>query len=79
MTPDDFRAAAHAAADLVSDYLDGLPARPVWQPMDGTARAALLDAPSRPGAPRSPSCSPPSSGTSCRTRWATATRVSSAG
>ncbi|WP_395293093.1 pyridoxal phosphate-dependent decarboxylase family protein [Kitasatospora hibisci] len=44
-TPDDFRAAAHAAADLVSDYLDGLPARPVWQPMDEAARAALLDAP----------------------------------
>ncbi|MFI6157228.1 pyridoxal phosphate-dependent decarboxylase family protein [Kitasatospora sp. NPDC051170] len=41
----DFRAAAHTAADLVSDYLAELPARPVWQPMDAAARAALLDAP----------------------------------
>lgn len=42
---DDFRGAAHAAADLVADYLAELPARPVWQPMDDTARQALLDAP----------------------------------
>ncbi|MFJ9694349.1 pyridoxal phosphate-dependent decarboxylase family protein [Kitasatospora sp. NPDC101183] len=41
----DFRAAAHTAADLVSDYLAELPGRPVWQPMDEAARAALLDAP----------------------------------
>ncbi|WP_031069524.1 pyridoxal phosphate-dependent decarboxylase family protein [Streptomyces sp. NRRL WC-3742] len=41
----DFRAAAHTAADLVSDYLAELPDRPVWQPMAGAARAALLDAP----------------------------------
>ncbi|MFI8084937.1 pyridoxal phosphate-dependent decarboxylase family protein [Kitasatospora sp. NPDC086009] len=45
MTSEDFRAAAHAAADLVSDYLADLPARPVWQPMDDSARQALLDAP----------------------------------
>ena len=43
--PDDFRAAAHTAADLVSDYLDGLPDRPVWQPMEPGAREALLEAP----------------------------------
>ncbi|MEV7023140.1 pyridoxal-dependent decarboxylase [Kitasatospora sp. NPDC093558] len=41
----DFRAAAHATADLVSDYLADLPERPVWQPMDDAARSALLDAP----------------------------------
>ncbi|MEE1788812.1 pyridoxal-dependent decarboxylase [Streptomyces sp. SP17BM10] len=41
----DFRGAAHATADLVSDYLAGLPDRPVWQPMDDAARSALLDAP----------------------------------
>ncbi|MFF4927211.1 pyridoxal phosphate-dependent decarboxylase family protein [Kitasatospora sp. NPDC001261] len=41
----DFRRAAHATADLVSDYLADLPGRPVWQPMDETARRALLDAP----------------------------------
>ncbi|MEV7926610.1 MULTISPECIES: pyridoxal-dependent decarboxylase [unclassified Kitasatospora] len=45
MTAEDFRAAAHTAADLVSDYLAELPGRPVWQPMDDTARRALLDAP----------------------------------
>ncbi|MGA5821298.1 pyridoxal phosphate-dependent decarboxylase family protein [Kitasatospora sp. NPDC094028] len=45
MTTEDFRASAHAAADLVSGYLAELPARPVWQPMDEAARAALLDAP----------------------------------
>ncbi len=42
---DDFRQAAHATAELVSDYLDALPARPVWQPMDPADRKALLDAP----------------------------------
>ncbi|MFJ9948635.1 pyridoxal phosphate-dependent decarboxylase family protein [Kitasatospora sp. NPDC091207] len=45
MTSEDFRAAAHAAADLVSDYLAELPGRPVWQPMDDAARLSLLDAP----------------------------------
>ncbi|MGV9267500.1 pyridoxal phosphate-dependent decarboxylase family protein [Kitasatospora sp. NPDC003701] len=45
MTSDDFRAAAHAAADLVGDYLAELPDRPVWQPMDDAARQTLLDAP----------------------------------
>ncbi|MFE6869445.1 pyridoxal phosphate-dependent decarboxylase family protein [Kitasatospora sp. NPDC057692] len=42
---DDFRAAAHAAADLAADHLAGLAARPVWQPMDDAARRTLLDAP----------------------------------
>ncbi|GAA0659083.1 aspartate aminotransferase family protein [Kitasatospora atroaurantiaca] len=42
---DDFRTAARAAAELVSDYLDALPGRPVWQPMDPAARQALLTAP----------------------------------
>ncbi len=45
VSPDDFRAAAHSAADLVSDYLAGLSDRPVWQPMDPADRQALLDAP----------------------------------
>ncbi|MFD8702419.1 pyridoxal phosphate-dependent decarboxylase family protein [Kitasatospora sp. NPDC059648] len=45
MTTEDFRSAAHATADLVSDYLTELPARPVWQPMGDAARQALLDAP----------------------------------
>ncbi|MFJ5228843.1 pyridoxal phosphate-dependent decarboxylase family protein [Kitasatospora sp. NPDC088391] len=40
---DDFRSAALAAAELVADYLDGLPGRPVWEPMDPAARSALLD------------------------------------
>ncbi|MER8185864.1 pyridoxal-dependent decarboxylase [Kitasatospora sp. NPDC094015] len=40
---DDFRDAALAAAELVSDYLDELPGRPVWQPMDPADRKALLE------------------------------------
>ncbi|MFI6444615.1 pyridoxal phosphate-dependent decarboxylase family protein [Kitasatospora sp. NPDC050543] len=44
-TAGEFRAAAHAAADLVSDYLHALPTRPVWQPMAPAARQELLDAP----------------------------------
>ncbi|MEV4560206.1 pyridoxal-dependent decarboxylase [Kitasatospora sp. NPDC049285] len=40
---DDFRSAAQAAAELVADYLTGLPSRPVWQPMDPAERTALLD------------------------------------
>ncbi|MFE2107300.1 pyridoxal phosphate-dependent decarboxylase family protein [Kitasatospora sp. NPDC059463] len=42
---DDFRAAAHTAADLAADHLAGLAARPVWRPMDEDARRTLLDAP----------------------------------
>ncbi|PBC71205.1 glutamate/tyrosine decarboxylase-like PLP-dependent enzyme [Streptomyces sp. TLI_235] len=45
MTSEDFRSAAHAAADLVADYLEGLPGRPVWQPMADADRQALLDLP----------------------------------
>ncbi|MCC9308870.1 pyridoxal-dependent decarboxylase [Kitasatospora sp. RB6PN24] len=44
----DFRTAARAAAELVSDYLAAVPAGPVWQPMDPAARQALLDAPLPP-------------------------------
>ncbi|GGQ64109.1 pyridoxal phosphate-dependent decarboxylase family protein [Kitasatospora griseola] len=40
---DDFRSAAQAAAQLVADYLDALPSRPVWQPMDPAERSALLE------------------------------------
>ncbi|MFJ1705501.1 pyridoxal phosphate-dependent decarboxylase family protein [Kitasatospora sp. NPDC088346] len=40
---DDFRSAAQSAAELVSDYLDGLPGRPVWQPMDPADRKDLLE------------------------------------
>ncbi|WP_441248554.1 pyridoxal phosphate-dependent decarboxylase family protein [Kitasatospora sp. McL0602] len=41
----DFRTAARATADLVADYLDAVPDRPVWQPMDPAEREALLAAP----------------------------------
>lgn len=44
-TADDFRTSARAAAELVSDYLDAVPGRPVWQPMDAADRQALLDLP----------------------------------
>ncbi|GAA1957708.1 pyridoxal phosphate-dependent decarboxylase family protein [Kitasatospora viridis] len=40
-----FREAAHATAELVSDYLAGVAGSPVWQPMDPAARQALLDLP----------------------------------
>ncbi|MEZ0066277.1 aromatic-L-amino-acid decarboxylase [Streptacidiphilus sp. MAP12-20] len=41
----DFRSAAHEAADLLADYLDGLPARAVWTPMPADAREGLLGLP----------------------------------
>ncbi|WP_051943157.1 pyridoxal phosphate-dependent decarboxylase family protein [Streptacidiphilus rugosus] len=41
----DFRSAARQAADLIADYLDGLPDRPVWTPMSAEAREALLELP----------------------------------
>jgi len=40
-----FREAAAAAAELVADYLEGVPAGPVWQPMTAEQRSALLDQP----------------------------------
>ncbi|GAA2794401.1 aspartate aminotransferase family protein [Kitasatospora paracochleata] len=40
---DDFRTAARATAELVSDYLAELPGRPVWQPMDPAERQSLLE------------------------------------
>ncbi|KJS51048.1 hypothetical protein VM98_39290, partial [Streptomyces rubellomurinus subsp. indigoferus] len=45
MTAEDLRTSAHAAAELVTDYLAELPARPLWQPMDDAARTALLNCP----------------------------------
>lgn len=42
---DAFRTAAHRAADLLADYLGGLPERPVWQPMPKDAREHLLTLP----------------------------------
>ncbi|MFF4648508.1 pyridoxal phosphate-dependent decarboxylase family protein [Streptomyces sp. NPDC001380] len=42
---EDFRAAAHTAADLVADYLGAVADRPVWQPVDEAARERLLGAP----------------------------------
>ncbi|MGA5702638.1 pyridoxal phosphate-dependent decarboxylase family protein [Peterkaempfera bronchialis] len=42
---EDFRAAAHATADLVADYLGGVAERPVWQPTGEAARERLLTAP----------------------------------
>ncbi|GAA5019580.1 aspartate aminotransferase family protein [Kitasatospora paranensis] len=45
MPDEDFRTAARATADLVADYLDALPERPVWQPMAEADRRALLDLP----------------------------------
>ncbi|MEZ0092941.1 aspartate aminotransferase family protein [Streptacidiphilus sp. EB129] len=41
----DFRAAGHAAVDLLADYLGGLAEGPVWQAMDPAARERLLGLP----------------------------------
>lgn len=41
----DFRAAGHAAVDLLADYLGKLPDGPVWQAMDPAAREHLLGLP----------------------------------
>ncbi|MEY9876670.1 aromatic-L-amino-acid decarboxylase [Streptacidiphilus sp. MAP12-33] len=41
----DFRAAAHDVADMIADYLDGMPARDVWTPMPADVRNALLERP----------------------------------
>lgn len=41
----DFRAAGHAAVDLLADYLGGLAEQPVWQAMDPAARDRLLGLP----------------------------------
>ncbi|WP_377267310.1 pyridoxal phosphate-dependent decarboxylase family protein [Peterkaempfera sp. SMS 1(5)a] len=42
---EDFRAAAHTAAELVADYLGAVASGPVWQPTDDTGRERLLSAP----------------------------------
>lgn len=42
---EDFRSAAHSAADLVADYLGAVADSPVWQPTDDAARERLLGAP----------------------------------
>lgn len=42
---DDFRGVAHAMADLVSGYLDAVPDRPVWRPMEAEERRGLLELP----------------------------------
>ena len=42
---EEFRRAGHALIDAVAEYLDGLPGRPVWQPLPDGLRAALLELP----------------------------------
>ena len=41
----EFRAAAHQAVDLMADWLESMPARPVYQPVPPALRTALLDQP----------------------------------
>ena len=41
----EFRAAAHQAVDLMADWLEAMPARPVYQPVPGAHRSALMDQP----------------------------------
>ncbi|SEL90955.1 pyridoxal phosphate-dependent decarboxylase family protein [Streptacidiphilus jiangxiensis] len=41
----DFRGAAHGVADMLADYLDGLPDGTVWAPMPSDARTGLLTRP----------------------------------
>ncbi len=42
---DEFRRAGHALIDAVAEHLNGLPGRPVWQPLPDDLRAALLELP----------------------------------
>ncbi len=42
---DEFRRAGHVLIDAVADHLQGLPGRPVWQPLPDGLRAALLELP----------------------------------
>ena len=42
LDPECFRRLGHALVDLVTDYLAGLPARPVFRPMRPAERATLL-------------------------------------
>src|SRR2546426_271633 len=41
--PEEFRRLGHELVDLVTDYLAGIPARPVFQPMRPDERRALMD------------------------------------
>ncbi|MEO8697850.1 MAG: aminotransferase class V-fold PLP-dependent enzyme [Acidimicrobiales bacterium] len=45
MTPDEFRRHGHKVVDLMADYLDALPNRPVWQPVPASTRDAFRNAP----------------------------------
>ena len=53
LDPEHFRRLAHEAVDLVADYLAGIDAAPVFQPMSPAERAALMQEPlgSAGGAP----------------------------
>jgi aromatic-L-amino-acid decarboxylase len=42
---DEFRRAGHALIDAVAEHLEALPEGPVWQPLPGDLRAALLELP----------------------------------
>ena len=42
---DEFRRAGHVLIDAVADHLEGLPGRPVWQPLPDGLRAELLELP----------------------------------
>src|SRR5262245_23707995 len=45
LAPADFRRLGHRVVDLVADYLEGLPERPVFAPMTPAEREALLSLP----------------------------------
>src|SRR5262249_54072898 len=45
LDPEHFRRLAHAAVDLVADYLAGIGAAPVFQPMRPAERATLMQEP----------------------------------
>jgi glutamate/tyrosine decarboxylase-like PLP-dependent enzyme len=42
---DEFRRTGHVLIDAVADHLEGLPGRPVWEPLPDGLRAALLELP----------------------------------
>jgi glutamate/tyrosine decarboxylase-like PLP-dependent enzyme len=45
LSPEEFRAAAHAAVDRLADWFAGLDERAVFAPMSEAERASLMDAP----------------------------------
>ncbi len=82
MDAEEFRRLAHRAVDVLADDLArtvGDPTAPARRPLSAALRTRVMEQP-LPEEPVPPGgSSPTSSPSSCRTRWATPARASSAG